>query len=63
MQEDTFTGVLLRMVKCISMRKDIQWFYDHIGLTIRRNGRDFTIQNTLYADYAWKLQDNGFDYE
>jgi len=51
------------MVKCISMRKDIQWFYDHIGQTVTRNGRDFSIENQRYAEYAWKLQDNGFEYE
>ena len=52
----------LRMVKCIPMRRDIQWFYDRVGLTVTRNGRDFTIVDKKYADYAWSLQDNGFEY-
>ena len=45
------------------MRRDLQWFRNHIGLTVTRNGRDFTIVNEIYADYAWSLQDNGFEYE
>lgn len=46
------------MVKCISMRQDIQWFYNHIGLSVTRNGRDFIIKNQQYAEYAWDLQEN-----
>lgn len=42
--------------------KDLQWFYDRIGQTVTRNGRDFTILNREYANYAWELQDNGFEY-
>lgn len=59
---DRLVGGLLRMVKCTPMRRDLQWFRNHIGLTVTRNGRDFTIVNERYADYAWSLQDNGFEY-
>lgn len=45
------------------MRRDIQWFYDRESQTVLRNKRDFTIVNKRYADYAWALQDNGFEYE